>query len=153
AFQARRSRRIQKQLTDASAEQTHRILSAQLNPLRSRLRELVRSIEVRVYHPDIAMGWIAPAVKAIQRACERKRADVIWATAGPVSSFYVAEQASRRTGIPYVLDFRDAWTIIPTEFDARRPKWMRRADRRAMFRLLKDAQAVIFRYDTEAECF
>jgi glycosyltransferase involved in cell wall biosynthesis len=70
-----------------------------------------------------------------------------------VSSLVVAQQVSRQTGVPYVLDFRDAWTIIPTEFDVRRPKWLRRLDRRTMFRLLNGAQAVVFRYDTEAECF
>jgi hypothetical protein len=151
ALQARRSRRIQEQRV--SSEQTTHILGLQQNPTRSRARELARSIEAWVYHPDIAMGWIAPAARAVEQACKRVRADVIWATAGPVSSFHVAEKASCRTGIPYVLDFRDAWTITYNEFDERRPEWARRLDRRNMFRFLKGAQSVIFRYDSEAECY
>lgn len=153
AFQATRIRRIQKQLTEASAEQTTRIRSAQQNYMRSRARELVRSIEVRVYHPDIAMGWIAPAVRAAQLACWRNRPDVIWATAGPVSSFVIAQKLSKLTGVPYVLDFRDSWTITYNEFEERRPTWAKRYENRRMYRLLKSAQSVIFRFHAEAECY
>src|SRR5262249_32730495 len=53
----------------------------------------------------------------------------------------------------YVLDFRDAWTITFNEFEERRPHWARQRDRRNMFRFLRGALAVIFRYNTEAECF
>ena len=67
--------------------------------------------------------------------------------------FSSREQVSQRTGVPYVLDFDDAWTIIPTDFDYRKPPWATRSIRRTMYRLLKGAQAVVFRYDTEAECF
>jgi len=153
AFLAKRSRRVQRQLAEIPAEEAVRILSAHQNPIRSRARQLVRSIEARVYHPDIAMGWIIPAVKAIQRACQRKGPDVIWATAGPVSSFHVAERASRRTGVPYVLDFRDAWTITFNEFEARRPRRATLRDWRNMFKFLKEAQAAIFRSHAEAECY
>jgi len=83
----------------------------------------------------------------------RKQPDVIWATAGPVSSFVVAQRASQRTGVPYVLDFRDAWTITYNDFEASRPAWATRLDRRALYRLLEGAQAVTFRYHTEAECY
>src|SRR5262245_57725434 len=48
AFQARRSERIQNQLGRGATEQTIRTLSARQNPMRSRARELVRSIEARV---------------------------------------------------------------------------------------------------------
>jgi hypothetical protein len=99
------------------------------------------------------MGWISPAVQAIEGLCKRRRPDVLWASAGPVSSFHVAEKASRRTGIPYVLDFRDAWTITFNEFEERQPSWARQLQRRNMFRFLKGAQAIIFRYEREAECY
>jgi glycosyltransferase involved in cell wall biosynthesis len=101
----------------------------------------------------MAMGWIKPAVKATTHMCARKRPDVIWATAGPLSSFVVAQQASQRIGVPYVLDFRDAWTITYNEFEARQPAWVTRLKRNSLYRLLEGAQAVTFRYHTEAECY
>jgi hypothetical protein len=78
---------------------------------------------------------------------------VIWATAGPVSSFIVARKASRHTGIPYVLDFRDSWTITYNEFEERRPTWGKRLAEKSMHRLLEGAQSIVFRFHREAECF
>ena len=121
--------------------------------LRGRLRDLVRQAEARWYHPDMASPWINPAVDAVTRVCRRERVAVIWATAGPVSAFYAAQRASRKHNIPYVLDFRDSWTITHNDFEARRPAWAIRRDRNNMFQLLHQAQAVIFRYDREAECY
>jgi len=153
AFLARRSRRVGARLFQASPAQASRILASHRRPARARLREFLRSLEAWVYDPDIAMGWIAPAAKAVEQLCRRLDARVIWATAGPMSSFHVAQRASRRTGVPYVLDFRDAWTITFNEFEERRSPRARRRDRHNMFRLLSNAQSVIFRYDREAECF
>src|SRR4029453_19400153 len=75
------------------------------------------------------------------------------ATGEPWSSFIVAERASQRTGVPYVLDFRDSWTLTQDPFEARRPVWVTRSDRRTLHRLFKGAKAVILRYETEAECY
>jgi hypothetical protein len=99
------------------------------------------------------MHWIRPAVEATVTLVARTEAPVIWATAGPVSSFLVAERASRRTGVPFVLDFRDPWTITRTDFEARRPAWAIARDRRTLYRLLAAAQAVVFRFVTEAESY
>jgi hypothetical protein len=55
--------------------------------------------------------------------------------------------------VPYVLDFRDAWTLTQDPFEARRPAWAVRLDRRTLYRLFQQAQAVILRYETEAECY
>jgi hypothetical protein len=65
----------------------------------------------------------------------------------------LAERASQHTGVPYVLDFRDSWTLAQDSFDVRRPAWATRLDRRTLHRLLARAQAVVFRYETEAECY
>jgi len=153
AFLASRRRRVGARLSQASPAQASRIVASQHRAARARLREFLRSLEARVYDPDIAMGWIAPAAKAVEALCRRIHAQIIWATAGPVSAFHVAERASRRAGVPYVLDFRDAWTITFNEFEARRSPDGRRRDRRNMFRFLKGARSVIFRYEREAECF
>jgi hypothetical protein len=58
-----------------------------------------------------------------------------------------------RTNIPYVLDFRDAWTITYNRFEARQPNWAKHRARRDMHKFLSGAKAVVFRYGSEAECF
>jgi len=121
--------------------------------LRGMAREIVRLAESCWYHPDLRRNWIAPATDAAVQACRRQRPDVIWASGPPWSSFLVAENVSRRTGVPYVLDFRTSWTIVPSPFEAARPMWAQRRDRKALRRLLAGARAVVFFYAAEAECF
>lgn len=55
--------------------------------------------------------WFRPALRASMRSIRSKKPDVILATGNPFNSFLVANLVKRRTGIPYVLDYRDAWTF------------------------------------------
>jgi glycosyltransferase involved in cell wall biosynthesis len=153
SLQVRREQHLDEKLNSVSNQQAIRIRAAHQEPLRSRLRQIVRKIEACCYHPDMAMSWIRPAVKATLKLCARKHPDVMFATGGPWSSFIVAQRVSKRTDIPYVLDFRDSWTMAYNDFDALRPAWATRSDRRTLYKLLKGARAVIFRYQSEAECY
>lgn len=151
AVQAWRSRRAPRPsiVAESSGPQEDR----GKNGFRAWLREKVHAAEAWWYQPDLAMPWIDRAVNAAVKQCHCRPIDVIWATAGPVSAFLAAQRSSAKTGIPYVLDFRDAWTITYNKFEASRPSWGTRFARRTMYQLLKGSRAVIFRYDTEAECF
>jgi Glycosyl transferase 4-like domain len=153
AIQARRAHNIQEKLSRVPVATGEQFRATYDVPARSFLREIVRTVEAWCYHPDMARGWIAPALAATIRVCSRRKPRVIWATGEPWSSFIVAERASQRTGVPYVLDFRDSWTLTQDPFEARRPVWAMRSDRRTLHRLFAGAQAVILRYETEAECY
>jgi hypothetical protein len=153
SFQHWRAMRMHQALVGSTAEKNATVNAGQQSSFRASIREMVRQVEAWIYHPDPEMGWVRPALKAILKLCMDKPPDVIWATAGPVSSFIVAQQASERTRIPYVLDFRDSWTITYNEFEHRRPCWAKRLAERSMYRLLAGAQSVIFRYVSEAECY
>jgi hypothetical protein len=148
-----RSRRLRNKLAATPVETPDRTRVAPASPLRAWLREAARRAEAWCYHPDLKMTWIRPAVEAVVDLCAREGCDVIWATTGPVSSLVVAMRASERTRIPYVVDFRDAWTITANEFADRRPAWAKRADRRMMYQILAGAQAAVFLYDSVAECY
>lgn len=121
--------------------------------LRIRLRSIVRNVEACWYQPDVASPWITHGVEAGLAACAQDRPHMLWANAGRLSAFYIAQQVSERTGIPYILDFDDAWSITSNDHDSRRPRWATRALRRRMYGLLHGAHAVVFRYESEAECF
>ena len=152
-FLASRDERDKKMLSGGDPEKISKIKNAQTSVLRSSLRNMVRWGEGWCYHPDLAMPWIKPAVRATVEVCQRISAKVIWVTGGPWSSFVVARRASLQTGVPYVLDFRDSWTLAPPPFETTRPEWAKRRDRRLLFQLFKEAQAVTFRYHSEAECY
>jgi glycosyltransferase involved in cell wall biosynthesis len=67
--------------------------------------------------PDVCAGWVPGAVA---RACElhrEHRFDAIYATGWPWSDFLVARKAGARTGVPYVVDYRDLWKPAEVEWD------------------------------------
>jgi hypothetical protein len=152
-IQAKRARRVKKRMA-GSAENAAKLQRAHVRPARSLLRKVVHTAEAWFYYPDLARPWIAPATRATVTICQQRRPNVVMVTGGPWSSFLVAHEVFQRTGVPYVLDFRDSWTLTSNEdFEALRPRWADRKDRRLLDGLFRDAQAVIFRYDSEAECY
>lgn len=61
--------------------------------------------------PDPYALWIDPAVNALRARHAVAPIDVLVATGNPFSSFEVVRTASEEEGVPYVLDYRDAWTL------------------------------------------
>ncbi len=152
-FQAWRGSRVQLELSGAPAEKIQGLRARHRAPLRSRIREAVRTAEAHYYLPDLQRPWIRPAVSTTNEVCARKQPDVIWATLGPVSSGVVAQKTSQRTGIPYILDFRDPWELSYYESELRRSKQVSQLAYRQMYDLLKGAQSIIFLFPRMAECY
>ena len=153
-IQARREEGTRVTLRDADASQAASVRRSHQRPVRRLARHIVRTIEGSVYYPDTARFWIRPAVAATVAMCREKQASTILATGGPWSSFFAAKEASRHTGVPYVLDFRDSWTLTLNEdFEIWRPSWAERRDRRLLMDLFAGARSIILRYEAEAECY
>jgi len=152
-FQQRRAQRARVAPTSRPDGTVAAGVAPRQNRARAVARAFVRRAEACWYQPDMQAGWIQPAVDAVRQVCARQRPDVIWVTGPPWSSFIAAAKASEQTGVPYVLDFRTSWTIVPSPSEALRPRWLQKRDRRVLRRLLQNAQAVTFFYHAEAECF
>jgi glycosyltransferase involved in cell wall biosynthesis len=90
--------------------------------------------------PDSQVLWYPFAVAAALRAARGSGFDAIVATSFPPTALLVAHTVAARLGIPYVADFRDAWT---THYQApRRPGPLARLERRLERRMIRDAAAV-----------
>lgn len=61
--------------------------------------------------PDPYSSWIDPVAATIEELHTRTPIDVLVATGNPFSSFEVARKAAEATAVPFVLDYRDAWTL------------------------------------------
>ena len=153
AFQTWRGARVEHKLAGSSHEEARQVVAGHHAPWRSKLREAVRIAEAWVYRPDCAMPWIKPAVAQIREACSRNRPNVIWATIGPLSAGVAAYRTSVVTEIPYVLDFRDPWGLEYYAEEVRRPAWAKKVDRLTMCRMFERAQAVVFMFESVAECY
>lgn len=67
-------------------------------------------LRARANVPDEAAAWFAPAVERAVALHASVGFDVIYASGWPWTGFLIAREVSRRTGKPYVLDYRDQWT-------------------------------------------
>lgn len=63
--------------------------------------------------PDAAVGWILFALSRGVETVREHNIDIIVASVGPYTSALLAAMISRRTRVPFVLDFRDGWTDYP----------------------------------------
>lgn len=76
-------------------------------------RKWLSKISQALFIPDNKIGWMNTAMwKGIELHHETPF-DVILATIPPYTSALVAQKISEKTGIPYVLDYRDDWLDNP----------------------------------------
>jgi glycosyltransferase involved in cell wall biosynthesis len=61
--------------------------------------------------PEQYGPWGAAAVRKALATHARKRFDLVIATGNPFASFGAAWWLHRLTGVPYVVDYRDSWTL------------------------------------------
>jgi glycosyltransferase involved in cell wall biosynthesis len=93
------------------------------------LRELLTT-------PDGYAGWFLPGLLQGLWAVLRHRPRVLYSTSPPPTAHLIGYVLSRATGLPWVMDFRDPWTLQwPDEVMARRRgRWAKRMERRLVAR-------------------
>ena len=74
---------------------------------------LLRKLANHIFLPDSRILWLPFAVLKIWKIRRRKPVDLLIATLPPFSAGLVARVGGKLLGIPYLLDFRDAWTGNP----------------------------------------
>ncbi len=89
-----------------------------------RVNRLWTGPTARLLSLDPLAPWIWRATSSGVRFVEEHKIDMIWATTPPLSNLVVARQISRKTGVPYVVDFRDVRNVS-------NPKTLRGSDRRS----------------------
>ncbi|MEV0427363.1 glycosyltransferase [Micromonospora sp. NPDC050495] len=83
----------------------------------SRLRRTMPLVSRKLYEagqrifPEHYLSWGRSAVAKALRLHARRRFDVVLATGNPFASFAAAWMINRITGLPYVVDYRDSWTL------------------------------------------
>lgn len=107
----------------------------------SQLVRFYRAIRNFATFPDAQMGWIPFAYFRGLNLIRRYPVRAIVGSIGPLSSALLARMLSRRTGVPYVLDFRDGWLDDPY-FRTVTPLH-RRAHELFERRALQDAAAIV----------
>lgn len=63
--------------------------------------------------PDAYLGWIPVAVNMGKEIIEEEGIDLIYVSCPPHSSSLIGARLKEITGVPFVLDLRDAWMLNP----------------------------------------
>jgi len=93
-----------------------------LNPIRSP--GVDRWIRRYLLHPDEQVGWFPTAYAAGLRLVRRHGIKAIYSSSAPMSCHLIAYLIKKKTGLPWIADFRDEWYEnpdfdFPTEFHRR----------------------------------
>lgn len=70
---------------------------------------LARWIRGNVFLPDARVGWVPYARREALRLVRDRAFDAIWSTGPPHSTHLAARSVARATGLPWIVDVRDAW--------------------------------------------
>ncbi len=73
-----------------------------------KLKRIVRS----AMFIDDKIGWVPSLIKAGQAAMKEETYDLIYVSCGPFSASLGAYYLSKQSGVPYVIDYRDYWTLL-----------------------------------------
>ena len=81
------------------------------DPTTPSLRGVLRRFAHRyVFFPDGQIGWYPGAVRAGTAALRRERFDAIYSSSFPITGHLVARTLARRSGLPWVAEYRDPWS-------------------------------------------
>ncbi len=83
--------------------------SARLS-LWGRLKRLAAATARRLLIPDVHVLWTGAAERACLEVLGQYSCDAIITSTPPFSMHLVGEWLHRRTGLPWIADFRDVWT-------------------------------------------
>ncbi|HTF04685.1 MAG TPA: glycosyltransferase family 4 protein [Bacteroidia bacterium] len=93
--------------------------------------------------PDPRKFWIKPSVQFLSEWIAKNPVDAIVSSGPPHSMHLIARGLHRKTGIPWLADFRDPWTNIDFYDDLKLSGWADRKHRRLEKSVLEEANTVL----------
>jgi glycosyltransferase involved in cell wall biosynthesis len=82
-----------------------------LSPMRANFPTVYKALLPAYGLFDRYTPWLPRLLATITRAHLADPFDLVLATGNPWTSFVAAAALNRATGVPYVLDYRDSWTL------------------------------------------
>ena len=71
--------------------------------------KLARWVRGNVFIPDARVGWTKFAVRAAEKELAQTHYDAMITTGPPHSSHLIGSRIKKKTGLPWIIDLRDAW--------------------------------------------
>lgn len=107
---------------------------------KKRLASFIRG---NLFIPDARIGWKPFALRAAMRLIKEEKIDVIFSTAPPMSTHLIAKAVAKKSGLPWVADFRDPWTDVFYYHNLKRTRAAVALDKRLEKSALRSASAIV----------
>lgn len=121
--------------------------SGEVEPIRGGKMSLGHKIALfirgNLFIPDPRCWWIRPSIRFLKKYLQTHPVDAIISTGPPHSMHMIARGLSKATGIPWVADFRDAWTKMFFYKHLELTGWADRRHHRMERAVLDDATRVV----------
>jgi len=101
--------------------------------------------------PDAQIGWFPSALYYGFKIIKKENIDVIYITGNPFSTYFIGWFLKLITGVPFIVDFRDPWTL--SEVRVWPNKIRKKIEEFLERRILKSADKVISATDEMTEDF
>lgn len=108
--------------------------------LKKRFASFLRG---NLFIPDARIGWHPFAVKAGRRILKAHNIDLIFSTAPPMTTHLIAKSLAKKSGVPWVADFRDPWTDVFYYHTLKRTRPIVALDRHLERSVLRSANVLI----------
>lgn len=108
--------------TGAGAEPPAQPVSA--SSWKRRLFPLLKRIKNALFIPDDQILWFPSAARKGLSVIREHGIDAIVSTSGPVTNHLIALYLKRKTGLPWIADFRDPWTQNMHRTNLRWREWL-----------------------------
>ena len=90
--------------------------AVEVNPVNAQKKSFLQKaamwVRGNLFRPDPRCMWINPSVKYLERYLKEHPVDLIVSTGPPQSMHLIGMKLARKTGLPWIADFRDPWTKI-----------------------------------------
>lgn len=94
--------------------------------------------------PDTRFLWYFSTVSKAVKIIRDEKIDLIFSSSPPQTNHIIARKAARKTGLPWVADFRDPWTdVFWLLNNSIRWKWIHNIDKRIEKKTINKMDAVI----------
>ena len=106
-------------------------------------RRISMWIRGNVFIPDARKFWIKPSIRFLSDYLKTHPVDAIVSTGPPHSMHLIAMGVKRRTGLPWLADFRDPWTNIDFYQELMLSGWADRKHHRLEKQVVTTANSVV----------
>ncbi len=107
-------------------------------PIQRAIDEVERFLPLDTWYP-----LLRSHLNYMEQILIQEQPELLWVTADPWSGLSVVRKLSKRTGIPFVADFRDPFTLCPIR-STKKFSWVQKIDKRLEGKVIQEAAAIVF---------